>query len=52
MGLRDRLTGLYITNDNTTDVLANLPFFFYLKSTVEQLFLQLVCRNIDIYIVI
>ena len=52
MGLRDRLAGLYVTNDDSTDVLTHLPFFFYFKSTVEEFGLQFICGNINIYIVI
>ena len=39
VSLRDRLTGLNITNYDAADVLSYLPFFFYFKSTVKQLFL-------------
>jgi len=51
MCFRNRLAGVNITNDDAADILANLPFFFYLKSTVKKLLLQLICGNINIYII-
>ena len=48
VSLRNRLTGLNITNYNTADILSYLPFFFYFKSTVEEFGLQFICGNINI----
>ena len=50
MGLRDRLALLHQSDDNLADVFSNLCQFFYFKSTGKQLLLQLLRRNLYLYI--
>ena len=50
MGLRNRLTLLHQSDDNLADVFSCLCQFLYFKSTGKQLLLQLLRRNLYLYI--
>ena len=47
----DAFTGLYQTDNNITDVMADLILLFYLEATGKELLLQFIRGNIDIYII-
>ena len=50
VGIRNRLTGFYQSDNDIADILTCLIFLFYLKTGIKQLLFQLIRCYFYIYI--